>query len=297
MTRNAGSSADRIGFIGLGNMGRPMSNNLARAGCDLVVYDVAGTQDRAPAGAQAASDVAQVAAAATTVLLSLPDGDAVHAVVRAIAARSPRVTGAVVDLSTIGIEAAQETARLLDAEGIAYLDAPVSGGVAGAAAASLALMAAGARADFDRLDPLLAHIAANRFHVGDTPGQGQAMKLLNNFLSATASAATSEATLFGARHGLALSTMLDVLNASSGRNTATSDKFPRAVLPGTFDLGFAATLMAKDARLYREGVEAAGTPAAIAQVVAALCAEMADAMPDADFSQIYEFIGRRSAPV
>lgn len=279
-----------IGFIGLGNMGRPMSGHLVAAGHELLVFDVAGTAERAPEGARIAASVAEVAAHAEPVLLSLPDGAASLMVCRELVDAPQRVTKTVVDLSTIGIEAAQQAARLLDRAGMTYVDAPVSGGVEGARRATLAAMLSGDPEAVGRVEPLLAPIAAHRFVVGTEPGQGQVMKLLNNFLSSTALAATSEALRFGERRGLDLQTMIDVLNASSGRNSATLEKFPRGVLTGTFDLGFTARLMAKDVRLYREAARAQGAPTAVAEVVASLWEGMAEAMPAADFSRMYDFV-------
>jgi len=280
----------RLGFIGLGAMGGPMSANMASAGHALTVYDAAGTAARAPEGSRAAESSWEVAAQATTVLLSLPDGDVVNAVVDEVLSAPERVVETVVDLSTIGISAAEAVAVKLETAGVAYLDAPVSGGVSGATAASLALMAAGSRETFERLDPVLASIAKNRFHVGERPGQGQATKLLNNFLSGTATAATSEAVLFGLRHELDMATILDVLNASSGRNTATSGKFPQTVLTRTFDGGFAAALMAKDVRLFRERSEEIGQLGTVGATVAGLWAEMSEAMPGADSMRMYEYL-------
>lgn len=282
------------GFIGLGNMGAPMAANLAAAGHDLIVYDAAGTDDRLPDGARVANGVAGVVAVAETVLLSLPDGKVVEAVVGDIAAVAERATRAVVDHSTIGVEAARRVYDTLSAAGIAYLDAPVSGGTAGAKAGSLAMMISGDKALAERLDGALAPIAKNRFYVGATPGQGQAMKVLNNFLSATAMTATSEAIAFGIGQGLDMAVMLDVLNASSGRNTATSDKFPNRVLTGKYDAGFTIDLLAKDVRLYLEQVTRAGAPDKVGGTVAGILEDVLAAMPGADFTRMYPFISGRS---
>jgi len=279
------------GFIGLGNMGAPMAANLAAAGHDLIVYDAAGTDDRAPDGARTANGIAGVAAVAETVLLSLPDGKAVEAVVGDIVAAPERATCAVVDHSTIGVEAARRVHQTLSAAGIAYLDAPVSGGTAGAKAGSLAMMISGDKSLAERLDGALAPIAASRFYVGATPGQGQAMKVLNNFLSATAMTATSEAIAFGIGQGLDMAVMLDVLNASSGQNTATSDKFPKRVLTGKYDAGFTIDLLAKDVRLYLEQVARAGSPDTVGGAVAGILEDVLAAMPGADFTRMYPFIG------
>ncbi len=280
----------RIGFVGLGNMGRPMAANIARAGFDLTVYDAAGTKERAPEGASIAASVAAVAEVAETVFLSLPDGDATLAVAGEIAACAGRATLAVIDLSTIGLEAARQADERLAAAGIAYVDAPVSGGQAGARAATITVMGAGPGALIEAHRPVLEAMAKNVFHVGERAGQGQAMKLLNNFLSATAMVATSEALAFGLAHGLDLHTMLDVLNRSTGRNTATSDKFPNRIATGTYDAGFHTALMTKDLRLYLETVQEGGLLETVAAAVADLWRRADESMPGSDITRIYDFI-------
>ncbi len=284
-------SARRFGFVGLGNMGGPMAANMAAAGHDLSVYDSAGTGARAPAATSAAASVAEVAAVAETVFLSLPDGAASLDVAREIAALAGHATTAVVDFSTVGIAAAKQASEELAAAGIGYGDAPVSGGQAGARAATLSVMWAGPAELLESHRRVLDAVARNVFHVGSEPGQGQAMKLLNNFLSATAMAATSEAMVFGRSHGLDLETMLAVVDRSSGRNTATSDKFPNRIVTGTYDAGFRTELMAKDLKLYRESTGATGTRTRIGDVVAELWQAAGVAMPESDFTRIYEFVG------
>ncbi|MHA1538814.1 MAG: NAD(P)-dependent oxidoreductase [Alphaproteobacteria bacterium] len=287
---------DTIGFIGLGQMGGPMSANLARAGFALAVFDAAGTAERAPDGATAAGSVAEVAGAAEAVFLSLPDGAIVAEVVAGIAA-SPGKTKTVVDLSTIGIEAALAAEAALAKVGVAYLDAPVSGGAKGAVAGTLTIMWAGPEAPARGLAAAFAALAGNVFHVGEKPGQGQAVKLLNNFLSAVAMAATSEAVAFGMARGLEMKTILDVVNVSTGQNTASRDKFPERVLTGSFDAGFATALFAKDLRLYLDSAGRAETPAEIGAVVERLWREADMAMPGSDFTRIYEFISGPGEPV
>ncbi len=283
-------SPSRFGFVGLGNMGAPMAANVARAGFDLTVYDAAGSEARAPAGARAAASLAEVAAAAETVFLSLPDGAASLAVAREIAALGSRAARVVVDLSTVGVAAAREAHVVLADAGLSYIDAPVSGGRAGALAATIALMWAGPAALLESHRDVLGAIAGNVFHVGDDPGQGQAMKLLNNFLSATALAATSEAMAFGLSQGLSMDAMLAVVNVSTGRNTATSDKFPNRIVTGTYDAGFATALLAKDLGLYVERARAAGAPATIGETVAELWRAAAEAMPASDITRIYDLV-------
>ena len=282
-----------FGFVGLGNMGAPIAANMAAAGHALTVFDTAGTEARAPEGAVAAADLAGVAAAAETVFLSLPDGAASQGVARELAAMERRTVSVVVDLSTVGIEAARDAHALLAAAGITYVDAPVSGGRAGARAGTITVMWAGPKAILDAHRPALASIARNVFHVGDGAGQGQAMKLLNNFLSATAMLATSEAVTFGLAHGLELATILDVVNVSTGRNTATADKFPKRIATGTYDAGFTTALLAKDLSLYLGAARQAAAPAALGEVVVGLWHAADRAMPKSDITRVYDFIRHR----
>jgi 3-hydroxyisobutyrate dehydrogenase-like beta-hydroxyacid dehydrogenase len=279
-----------FGFVGLGQMGGPMASNIAEAGYELEVFDQAGTQARAPQKAKAAGSTANLARDCDTIFLSVPDGKASIAIAREIAAVDRRRVRTVIDLSTIGIPAAVEAADILAAAGIEYVDAPVSGGRKGAIAASISVMWGGSKEAFDAHAGVLAAFARNPFHVGLRPGQGQALKMLNNFLSATAMAATAEAVLFGLSQGLEMKTILDTVNVSTGQNTATRDKFPDQILTGNFEAGFATSLITKDVRLYMESVDAAGTPGYLGGRVSRILAACNDQMPESDFTRIYEFI-------
>jgi 3-hydroxyisobutyrate dehydrogenase-like beta-hydroxyacid dehydrogenase len=246
------TASARVGLIGLGAMGGPMARLLLEAGHPLAVCDAqpAAVEPLAALGAIGCASPREVADAAEIVLASLPAPD----VVRLVALGEDGVVhgGAIrtfVDLSTTGATTAEEVAAKLAEHGIDYVDAPVSGGVAGLEARTLAVMASGERAAFERVRPLFDLFAANVFWVGEGPGQGQTAKLLNNLLSATAMAITSEALAVGVRAGLDPATLLDVFNAGSGRNTATSDKFPKHVLTRAFGSGFRLRLMTKDVRL------------------------------------------------
>jgi 3-hydroxyisobutyrate dehydrogenase-like beta-hydroxyacid dehydrogenase len=282
-------TAATVGFVGLGNMGGALAVNLVGRGFTVVGYDARGS-GIAPPGVEAVGDVAEVGRRVEVVVLSLPDGAASKAVTRELAAATGRATTHVVDTSTTGVAAAVGVGTLLADAGIDLVDAPVSGGVAGARARTLAVMYAGSDAACARVEPVLTGLSDRRFRVGDRPGLGQAMKLLNNFLSATALAATSEAVAFGRAAGLDLATMLDVLNASSGRSTATTDKFPDHVLTERYASGFTNSLMAKDVELYRAAAEDAGTAAALGEATAALWARFAAAEPGADFTRVFPFV-------
>ncbi len=279
-----------LGFAGLGQMGGPMAANIAAGGFDLSVYDKAGTADRAPEKTTAADSLEDLAGGAETLFLSLPDGPASLDVARDLAGMEGIAVKQVIDLSTIGPEAAQEADAILAAAGIVYIDAPVSGGQAGARAGTITVMWAGPEDVLEVHRDVMASFSKNLFHVGPSPGQGQAMKLLNNFLSGTAMAATTEAMAFGLSQGLEMETMLDAVNVSTGRNSATSDKFPNRIATGTYDAGFKTTLLTKDIRLFLENARAAGTPSAVAGIVADLWRRCDEAMPDSDFTRIYEFL-------
>ena len=287
--------ARQVGFIGLGKMGEPMAARLLAAGYELVVHDVRPESVAAlvAKGARAAASPAAVGSAVDTVLLSLPD----PAVVRQVTLGGDGVIAGskvrtVLDLSTTGASMAREIAAALAARGIVGVDSPVSGGVAGAVKGTLAVMVACPKALFADLEPMLKHLG-KVFFIGERPGMGQTMKLANNFLSATALAATSEAIVFGAKAGLDPATMIDVINAGSGRNSASQDKFPRAILPRTFDFGFTTSLMYKDMKLCLEEAAAAGAPMSVATAVRELWRRTFEEIGgDQDFTTIVKLLER-----
>lgn len=259
------------------------------SGHDVLAHDLAGP-DRRPPGARFAADVARVAAEAVVVVLGLPDGAASEQVAGEIAAAGGGRTTHVVDTSTVGVPGARSIDALLAEAGLAYVDAPVSGGVAGARARTLTVMYAGPDAACRAVEPVLASLSDRRLRVGERPGMAQALKLANNFLSATALAATSEAITFGLSVGLDMGTMLEVLNASSGRSAATSDKFPNQVHTGRYASGFANSLMSKDVPLYLGAVEAQGGPSTVGRVTASVWERFAVAEPGVDFTRIFPYV-------
>jgi 3-hydroxyisobutyrate dehydrogenase len=282
----------KIGFIGLGKMGGPMAANLVKAAPGLVCFDIAGTQARMPSGAVAATSISDLAQQCSTVLISVPDGAATIAVAHEILATDGAIVETLIDLSTIGPKAATEAAALLGPAGITYCDGPVSGGAAGARAATISLMFGGPSSVLDAHRSLLESFTGNVFHVGENPGQGQAMKLANNFLSATALAATSEAVAFGLAHGLEMSTMIDVINVSSGRNSASADKFPNRVLTGTFDAGFSTAHMTKDVGLFIEDSAEVGTASTVANAVTETWRGCDASLPGSDFTEIWTYVSK-----
>jgi 3-hydroxyisobutyrate dehydrogenase-like beta-hydroxyacid dehydrogenase len=284
------SGGPTLGFVGLGVMGAPMVRRLLAAGHRVLAHDTnpAALAAAASGGAEARGSAAAVAAEADVVLVSLPT----PAVVKAVALgpgglAEGRAMRVYVDLSTTGARVAKEVAEGLAPRGVAALDAPVSGGVAGAEAGTLSVMAAGDPAAFARVRPVLETIGSNTVFVGEAVGQGQTLKLVNNLLAATTWAAGCEALAMGAKAGLDPDLMLRVLNASSGRSFPTERFAAGPVLSRRFDFGFRMELMVKDMRLALEEAEALGLvmpTCGAARVLYGLA--VAQHGPDADVTEL-----------
>src|SRR5947208_2531215 len=277
-----------IGFIGLGKMGFPMARRLIEAKHQLVVFDTRkeATDKLLAMGAQVASSPKDVADRTETVMASLPS---LQASLEVATGAGGVIDGTrvkrFVDLSTIGSQMAVKIHDLLAKKSIVQLDSPVSGGVGGAEKGTLAVMVSGPRADFEVAKPAL-DVIGKVFFIGEKPGSGQTMKLANNFLSATAMVATSEAVVMGVKSGLDPAVMIDVINAGSGMNTASRDKFPRAVLPRSFDFGFATGLMVKDVRLALDEMKSLGLSMEVAAAVGRLWETVIrDMGPESDFTE------------
>jgi 3-hydroxyisobutyrate dehydrogenase-like beta-hydroxyacid dehydrogenase len=261
-----------IGFIGLGKMGFPMARRLIGAGHQLVVFDTRkeAVDQLVALGATAASSPKDVADRTETVMASLPS---LQASLDVATGKGGVIEGKTVkrfvDLSTVGSQMAVRIHDLLQKAEIVQIDSPVSGGVTGAEKGTLAVMVSGPRADYETVKPAL-EVIGKIFFIGEKPGSGQTMKLANNFLSATAVVATSEAVVMGVKSGLDPKVMIDVINAGSGMNTASRDKFPRAILPRSFDYGFATGLMVKDVRLAVEEMRSLGLNMEVAEAVGRL---------------------------
>ena len=245
----------RIGYVGLGAMGRPMAINLVGAGHDLVVADV----DKAPTeilrqrGAAVAGSAREAADLADVVLACLPNLEAAEAVAAEVA-EGDRATG-FVNMGTTGSAYARATAEVMAEAGKAYLDAPISGGPPGAEAATLGIMCSGDKATFDAVRPALEAISGRTVYLNDQPGAAQTMKLVNNIISFGNLSVALEAMVLGAKAGLDPEQMLEVINASSGRNSATEVKIPNHVLTRTFDYGGANYIIEKDLELWRREAE------------------------------------------
>jgi 3-hydroxyisobutyrate dehydrogenase-like beta-hydroxyacid dehydrogenase len=261
-----------IGFIGLGKMGLPMARRLIEAGHHLVVFDMRKEAvDKLTAlGAKAAASPKDVSDRVETVLASLPS---LQASLEVATGKGGVIEGKrikrFVDLSTVGSHMAVRIHDLLAKKNIVQFDSPVSGGVGGAEKGTLAVMVSGPRADFELIKPAL-EVIGRPFFIGEKPGSAQTMKLANNLLSATAVAATSEAVVMGVKSGLDPGIMIDVINVGSGMNTASRDKFPRAILPRTFDFGFTTAMMVKDVRLFLDEAKALGMSMEVAEAVGRL---------------------------
>ncbi len=286
-----------IGFVGLGNMGVHMARRLVEAGHRVVVYDTRREAiDKLIAlGAEPADSVREVADRAETVMASLPTPEIVYAVT---AGKGGLIEGnrvrRFVDLSTTGSVMAAKIFDTLKEREIVQIDAPVSGGVSGAEKGTLAVMVSGPRAEADIVEPALK-VIGTVFFIDERPGAGQTMKLCNNFLSAAAMAATSEAMVMGVKAGLDPRIMLDVINAGSGRNTATEQKFPKMVVPRTFNLGFTNGLMAKDVGLALSEASALGVPMDVAEaVMRALKRACEEIGADKDLTTIVQPLERRT---
>lgn len=274
-------------------MGGRMSARLVDAGYDLTVLDLDkdAVRDLEKKGAKAAASPREVAEQTDVVITSLPKPDAVRAVTLGNdgVAEGDRAK-IVIDVSTTGSSAAVEVAAGLTAAGKQWVDSPVSGGVKGAENGTLALMVSCPKTVFETVEPVLT-LFGKTFYVGENPGLAQVVKLANNMLSAGALLLTAEAMAMGVKAGADPRVMLDVINASSGRNSASQDKFPRAVLPRTFDFGFATELSYKDVRLCVDEAETLGVPMLGGGLIRQLLAiTQAKYGPESDFTSIAKLI-------
>jgi 3-hydroxyisobutyrate dehydrogenase-like beta-hydroxyacid dehydrogenase len=287
-----GDEATPVGLVGLGAMGAAFAERLLAAGHELAVYDTrAEAVEPLADRVEVHSSPAAVARRAGTVLVSLPTPDVVASVVGDGEGLLAGGMTTFIDLSTTGVKTAREIGSLL-AESVSYLDAPVSGGVAGAEAGTLGIFAAGDDDVFERCRPLLEPFASKIVHVGAEPGQGQLAKVLNNLVSATAMTITSEALAAGVSAGLDPDSLLEAFNSGSGRNTATTAKFPEQVVTRRFASGFRLELMLKDVRLALEAAREERAPMLLGGLVEqlwALAAGEGDAATDhTEIARLYE---------
>ena len=242
----------KVGFIGLGAMGRPMAKRIKAAGFDLAVYDVMvpAVEEMVSLGAVSKAGPGEVAAFADVVCSSLPNSAILKDVMLGengvINSLKPGSLG--IDLSSVEPQVSRQLAEAVKAKGSAMIDAPVSGGVVGAENGTLTIMVGGEKEDLDKARKVLQHLGKKVFHVGGS-GSGQAIKLVNNLLLGANMAAAAEALTLGKKLGLTPEAMLDIISQSSGASYALSAKAEKFIFPGKFDPGFAVDLQYKDLEL------------------------------------------------
>jgi 3-hydroxyisobutyrate dehydrogenase-like beta-hydroxyacid dehydrogenase len=260
---------ESIGFVGVGRMGVRMVRRLIQAGYPVTIYDTSADAmgPLFELGAKRVDSPAAVGSAAEIVFASVPTPPIVQAV-----ALGPKgvIEGSrvkiFIDVSTTGATVARVVAEGLAAKGIRAVDAPVSGGITGAEKGTLAVMVSCPEDVLVTIKPIL-EVIGKIFFVGTRPGQGQTMKLLNNLLSATAMAITSEAIVMGVKAGLDPALVVDVFNAGTARNSATQDKIKQHVISRSFSYGFGIGLLNKDIRLCMAEADAFGVPMIVGSAV------------------------------
>jgi 3-hydroxyisobutyrate dehydrogenase len=308
-----------VGFVGLGNMGIPMTRRLIAAGYHVrgfdtsadALRDFAALASAGTGGVTPVTELGSVGEGADAVILMLPDSDIVERVVLGRLASEPQPAPGtadggllaslpsgttIIDMSSSDPARTRVLAERVAEAGVTLIDAPVSGGVAGARAGTLTVMVGGPVPAFTRLRPMLAVIGARVLHAGDV-GAGHAVKALNNLMSAAHLLASSEALIAGRRFGLDPAVMLEIINGSSGRSWSTENKWPTYVLTEKYDAGFSVRLMVKDIKLALSIEHATGVPAVASEaVVATWEAALADLPPDADHTSIARWLSERSGP-
>lgn len=284
----------RVGFIGLGTMGSRMSRNLTDDGHDLLVFDIreSAVDSLVEAGADGAETTRALAAESDIVMLSLPGPDEVVHVVEEIH-HELEEGDVLIDLTTSTPATTNAVDEELTTQGVTVLSAPVSGGRSGAENATLAVMVGGEEDVYRECLPLFESIGSNVFYIGERASDGHAMKLVNNYLSFVAMICTSEAVVIGEQVGLEVETMIDVFNQSSGRNTATSFKFPEYIIPEKYDMEYDMGLVEKDMQLLMDVSRNTGVPFAaggtIRQIIAYIRSELGK---DADYTEIYKYFDK-----
>jgi len=288
----------RIGFIGLGLMGLPMARNLARAGYRVAAHDMnAEALARAcdATGAEAPGSLKATGKACDAVITMLPDGNAVRAVVFGVESGGDSLLAGLargtllIDMSSSSPVGTRELGAQLAGHGVAMLDAPVSGGVKKAVDASLSIMVGGEAETIARCRPLLEAMGMQIFLTGPL-GSGHAMKALNNYVSAAGLAAAAEAVLAGQRFGLDPANVVNILNASTGMNNSTLNKFHQYILSREFNSGFSLDLMVKDLKTALEVARAGGSPAPFGEAcVRAWCDAQTALGPGVDHTAVVRY--------
>ena len=292
----------KIGFIGIGAMGTPMATNLAKDGYKLVVYDADAKRAQALAATreiEVADSLAALGAMCGTVITMLPDGKIVRKVVCGendnfmdCVASTLKPGALIIDMSSSSPVGTREMGAVLEKRGIKLIDAPVSNGVKGATAATLAIMVGGDAALFEKNKPVFEKIGNQIFHAGPL-GSGHAIKALNNYVSAAGLLAACEAVVAGQRFGLDAGVIVDILNASSGMNNTTKNKFKQHMLSGTYGAGFFTGLMAKDVRTALEVIETTKTSSLLAKPCTDVWNQMEkDLGFNSDHTEMYRYVDK-----
>ena len=277
----------KVGFIGLGLMGSLMFANLVKAGFEVRSFDLNGSGN-----CRTARDAAE---GSQIVITMVPDGKAVRKAV--LAALPGLAAGAIViDMSSSDPGTTKELGAMLKRKGIRMLDAPVSGAIGKAKDGTLALMVGGDGAVLEEARPVLAAMGTEIFHTGG-PGSGHATKALNNYLGAAGTIAGMEALLVGEKFGLDPKTLIDVINASTGKNSTTERKIPQQVFTRAFASGFKAALMTKDVGIARELARAVGVEAPYLNSTLKIWRAALSRLPDgADHTEMYRYLRTLKPP-
>jgi len=260
----------KVTVIGLGNMGRPMAACIARAGFQVTGFDLSADARSAFAkeGGNAAATIDEAIAGAAAIVTLLPDGKIVRAAIEGFKAKLAKGT-VIIDMSSSAPLGTRALGEELIADGLEFIDAPVSGGVKRAISGTLAIMAGGAHATIDRADKVLLSMGPAAFRTGPL-GSGHAAKALNNYVSAAGLAAAAEAVAIGSKFGIEPNTLVDVLNASTGRNNSTENKLKQFMISESYASGFAMALMAKDIQTADELAHQIGVKAPLADEITAM---------------------------
>jgi 3-hydroxyisobutyrate dehydrogenase-like beta-hydroxyacid dehydrogenase len=271
---------ERLGFIGLGNLGEALARRLLAQGHPLTVFDA--DPARTVGGAQVAASAGAVADRAAVVFACLPSREASLAV--AVEVADGAAFEVLVETSTLGPAAMAEISGFLP-----VVDCPVSGGPAGADAGTLAAIVSAEPALLERALPALRSLTEHRFVVGDRPGAAQMAKLVNNAIALTGMVTACEAVVMGVKAGLDPAGLLAAVNASSGRNLTTLGTLPEQVLPRTFEGGGPLRLAVKDLGLVVAEARALGTPVRTVERALEVWREAAEALgEDADYTRVIE---------
>lgn len=281
----------KVTVIGLGNMGRPMAACIARAGFQVMGFDLSADARNAFAkeGGNAAATIDEAIAGAAAIVTLLPDGKIVRAAIEGFKAKLAKGT-VIIDMSSSAPLGTRALGEELIADGFEFIDAPVSGGVKRAVSGTLAIMAGGSHATIDRADKVLLSMGPAAFRTGPL-GSGHAAKALNNYVSAAGLAAAAEALAIGSKFGIEPNTLVDVLNASTGRNNSTENKLKQFMISESYASGFAMALMAKDIQTADELAHQIGVKAPLADEITAMWNNALKQLgPKADHTEIGRYL-------